>query len=103
MTKKLTNLHLSGRRWFSNTHGNTYHSARAFADGEMIAEVICEYGYGNHWLQTIGDALEGAGFLPGRKSNRVSGRQAIIAYCYEHDIPVTTEVIDVQRKRDLAA
>lgn len=42
-----TNIHLSVRRWRDKTHGNSYFSARVYADGELIARLPFQYGYGS--------------------------------------------------------
>lgn len=47
MNKLPTNIHLSVRRWRDKTHGNSYFSARVYADGELIARIPFQYGYGN--------------------------------------------------------
>lgn len=59
-----TNIHIDGRRWFQKTYGNTYHSVRIFKDGQLIAHVPYEYGYGEQFLQTALDWLRANGHIP---------------------------------------
>ena len=46
-------LELLGRKWFERTNGNTYFSAIALHNGEEIARIDFEYGYGEQWLSEI--------------------------------------------------
>lgn len=41
-------IHLSIRRWFDRTYGNSYFSARVFRDGEEVLRIPFQYGYGSH-------------------------------------------------------
>ena len=50
--------------WFDRTYGNTYHSARAYLDGELVAVVPFQYGYDDHYLTTALEELVKAGVLP---------------------------------------
>jgi len=40
-----------GKRWLDKVNGNTYCSADVFFDGELVAEVPFEYGYGSFYRQ----------------------------------------------------
>ena len=42
------NIHVSIRRWRDRVNGNSYFSGRIFADGELLATMPYEYGYGSH-------------------------------------------------------
>lgn len=47
MTNKPTSIHLSVRRWRDKTYGNSYFSARVYADGQEVARLPFQYGYGS--------------------------------------------------------
>jgi hypothetical protein len=61
-------LHIEGWRWFQRTYGNTYHSVRIWKDGQLIAHLPYQYGYGDQWLQTALDWLRAEGHIPDRCS-----------------------------------
>lgn len=46
-------LELYGRKWFDRVNGNTYFSAIALHNGEEIARINFDYGYGDQWLYEI--------------------------------------------------
>jgi hypothetical protein len=46
-------LQIVGRRWFSRTHGNTYHTVAVFLDGEPLGHTEdMVYGYGDQYRWT---------------------------------------------------
>lgn len=87
-------FHIECRRWFQRTYGNTYHSVRIFQDGEQIAHVPFEYGYGETCLQTAIDTLRGMGLLP--FTDRKYGTRYI-----REELKSTYSIIDVDRKKEL--
>jgi hypothetical protein len=89
-------LHISGRRWFQTTYGNTYHSVTVYVNGQEVLHVPFRYGYESHYLQTAAEALKEAGYLPGYDNTTVLWR-----YCQEHGINLSNEATDVKRKKDL--
>ena len=90
---KLNGLHIEGRRWFERTNGNTYHSVRIFANGEELACLPYQYGYGDCFLQTAIDWL---------KENKLVPSDAKYGTLYLREtLGGTYSVIDVQRKKDL--
>ncbi len=97
----LNNLHISARRWFQKTYGNTYHSVRIFANGEEIANLPYQYGYGEQWLQTALDYLREKGLIePQQYYSNGCGKFYETQYLRE-TLHGTYEVADVNRKRDL--
>lgn len=47
-TQKITrSLFIEGREWFDKSGGNSYFSARIWVDGEIIAVLPFQYGYGS--------------------------------------------------------
>lgn len=93
-------LHIEGRRWFSKD-GNTYHSVRIFRNGEQVAYVPYEYGYGEGFLQTAWAWL-GANGMPELLEKHANGCFKNYGTQYLREtLYGTYSVIDVSRKRDL--
>ena len=92
----MKSLHLTGKRWFQKTYGNTYFSAKALIDGEIATAIDFEYGYGDHCLDCLMNKLEKEGFITDREENESAWR-----YCARKEIIYTYNVSDVERKRDL--
>jgi hypothetical protein len=95
------NLHVSIRRWFQPTYGNTYHTVRVWIDGGEPLTSGRTYGYGDHYWHTLGELLadhtELARLLPAvRSAYDVSARAM-----REAGHTVTVEVADVKRRKDL--
>lgn len=98
---KLTGLHIEGRRWFERTNGNTYHSVRVFANGELLGSVPYEYGYGDQFLQTGLDWLREQGLIePQEHYSNGMPKNYGTRYLRE-SLGGTYSVIDVARKKDL--
>jgi hypothetical protein len=57
---------ITGKKWFSKTHGNTYHSCmveRIAGDKiETVGYIPFRYGYDNAYLQTAAEIL-GMGYI----------------------------------------
>jgi hypothetical protein len=90
-------IHISARRW-NDRNGNTYHTARVYADGVQVASVPFTYGYGSHYETTAEEAMRANGLLSDKDE-----RQALWNYCREHGIAFVSDVVDVTRRRDLHA
>lgn len=93
MVKK---LELLGRKWFERTNGNTYFSAIALYNGQEIARIDFEYGYGDQWLyeitkQVVIDQLQRGDLQPWQ----------FIDLLESHDIAVFKSCENVTRKKDL--
>ena len=83
-TKNVT--HISGRRWFQRSYGNTYHTVTLFFDDGTFETSEQTYGYDDCYLQTAYEmmGLPYAGTLGLRE-----------------ELGITYEVADVARERDL--
>ena len=86
-------LHIEGRRWFRRSFGNTYTSVRIFLNGEQIATLPPQGGYGDHYLTIALEWLKAEELLP--KSAEYGTR-----YLREN-VGATYSVVDVARERDL--
>lgn len=67
---KIKSISILGRRWRDKVNGNTYHSARVFADGNLVATVPFQYGYGNQFEWTACDQLERANVFKGARQRQ---------------------------------
>jgi hypothetical protein len=85
-----------GKRWFQKTYGNTYFSAVGIVDGDVVAEIEFEYGYGDMYVQRIVEELAKKGYFPG-----IEEHQPAYRYCLDNKIKLTTLVSDVSRRKDL--
>ena len=90
--KKIKSLHISARRWFQKTYGNTYHSVTVYINGERLHAPF-RYGYGEHFFQTAQELLGKARYDV--KTARLE------SYHLREVLKGTYSVADVQRKKDL--
>ena len=79
-------VHISGKRWFQRTYGNTYHSVTIYYDDGSSEYLPREYGYGDYYLQR---AFEHLGF-----ENQPM-------YSERLELGITVDAVDVARQRDL--
>lgn len=84
-------LHISGRRWFQRSYGNTYHTVTITRDGEVVARLGPTYGYGDGYLQTAVDWLKANGYPDAEYGTRYLREELHASY----------DVADVARERDL--
>ena len=91
--KTLTGLHIEGRRWFRKSAGNTYSSAYIYANGECLAKIGPQGGYGDYYLQMALDWLREQGIIE-------QGQNYGTRYLMEA-LSGTCSVIDVAREKDL--
>ena len=84
MTRKAT--HITGRRWFQKTYGNTYHTTTIHYNAGTMEKSPVQYGYGEQYLQT---AYEMMGLPYG-------GTLGL-----REKLGITYSVADVERQRDL--
>lgn len=91
-------LHISGKRWFQKTYGNTYFSAKAWIDGELVAEIPYAYGYGDHYVQEMLEHLIERGLILANTSTAPGYAQRAFESL---GVKFTTDVADVARERDL--
>lgn len=98
---KVQTIFLSGRRWFDKVNGNTYHSAKAYINGELIGQVDFEYGYGDSCItQTAWGILIEKGLVKPEKYPH-GGHESPFRYCEQKKIKFSSDVVDVTRKKDL--
>lgn len=101
MTKKIKNILLTGRRWFDKPNGNTYHSSKAYINGELIGQVDFEYGYGESCVtQTAWGILIEKDLVKPEKFER-GGHESPFTYCEKNKIKFQYDIVDVQRRKDL--
>ena len=98
----MTAFHISGRRWFDRVNGNTYHSTRVFADGELVVITPFEYGYGDQWQQTAMVAMVEAGVLPGLRSGPHDTLRPLWQQIEASDHTLTSDVADVPKREVVA-
>jgi hypothetical protein len=63
-------LFIEAREWFDKVNGNSYFSARIWADGGQIAILPFQYGYGDQYLYEAQKKLLELGYLPQESKNR---------------------------------
>ncbi len=98
----MTHLHIEGRRWFDRRAGNTYFSATALLDGDLIASIEYEYGYGDHYLdRMLTEACLADDRLPMRHRHANGSAEAPHLWRDRTGIKLTYSGIDVARKKDL--
>ncbi len=90
-------LELLGRKWFERTNGNTYFSAIALHNGEEVARIDFEYGYGDQWLYEITKVIN----TPAFESRKDCQPWQYIDNLESQGIAVFTNCDQVTRKRDL--
>ena len=88
---KIKELHISGRRWFQKSSGNTYHSVTVCVNNDVL-RCDCAYGYDDQFLQTAWELLQQAGYDVGKYGGTRKLRE---------ELGGTYDVCDVPRKRDL--
>lgn len=93
-------MHIEGRRWFQKTYGNTYNTVRIFRDGELIADLPREYGYGSGWLQRAHEWLGNNGY-PELAERYENGSAKVCTTIWLRENGHSYSVVDVTRKRDL--
>jgi hypothetical protein len=89
----MKSIHIEGRRWFQKAYSNTYHSVRIWIDGEQVATLPYQYGYGDGFLQTAIDWL--------KANNHVPASAEYGTRYLREELGGTYSVIDVSRKKDL--
>jgi len=70
MDKLDRSIFVEARQWFDKSGGNSYFSARIWVDGEAVAILPFQYGYGSTFEAEAVVALVGMGFLPEDFENR---------------------------------
>lgn len=92
MNQLPTNIHLSVRRWRDKVNGNSYFSARVYADGELIARLPFQYGYGSAPDATALTETYG----------RATPYAYLSGYCREHGIRYTEDDCNALKREVIA-
>lgn len=92
--------HIEGRRWFQRTNGNTYNTVTIFKDGEVIADLPMEYGYGDYYLQRAQEWL-GKNGEPELAEKHDNGMPKVCFTIWLREHKSSYSVHDVQRRKDL--
>lgn len=96
------NITILGRRWFDRINGNTYFSSVGLINGNEVAEIPFEYGYGNQYVDSMFNLLFKLGYCPDRETyNNNRGTEAFWKYCDRKGITKYVTHSDVNRKKDL--
>lgn len=90
----IKSIQVIGRRWFQRTYGNTYNTVEIKVDGNQVAYLPFEYGYGEYYMQRAEEWLIKNGYVEDGTNH--------LRYRLE-DLGVNLDYfsIDVDRKRDL--
>jgi len=96
--RKITEITISGRRWFQRSYGNTYHSVQVWVNDEEVVNVPFAYGYDAGFIQTAIEQLKLKGYLADLDC---IGEGALSMYCRDKGIKLHRNVCDVSRRRDL--
>lgn len=90
-------IHINARRWFDRKYGNTYHSVAVYFPDGTVKTRSFVYGYGNQWEYT---AFE---LIVGKDKTRYENGSPMAPWRWyeEHNYLVTSECVDVTRKKDL--
>lgn len=59
-----TSIFVHGKTWFDKANGNSYFSAKIYVDGEQVAFLPFQYGYGDQYEYEASQVLRGLGLLP---------------------------------------
>ena len=102
-SKQRPHITIIARRWFQRTYGNTYHSVTVLADGVEIGRIPFAYGYGEQYLQSAFEVLQGKGFYPHVRDGRHSSSDYSIFRqdMMDHRESFTVTCSDVGRQKDL--
>lgn len=98
--KKAT--HITVRRWFQKTYGNTYFSAKViFDDGSTEMAHTYDYGYGTHGLDQALEWLGKNGYavLPPKHDNGANSYNTTVFL--REVLNCSYDIVDVKRKKDL--
>lgn len=58
----MRSVFVDGREWFDRVNGNTYFAARVFVDGQEVARIPFQYGYGSMFESAAAWALQDLGY-----------------------------------------
>lgn len=85
-------ININARRWFDKVNGNTYFSGICSLNGEDVANITFEYGYGDHCIDRLLEEACKAGHIP---------TKSIPVLRDDLGYKIKTYISDVSRQRDL--
>lgn len=94
-------IEIVGRRWFRKSYGNTYFTAKVYANDKLVVNIPMQYGYGDHYVDVAWGQLERMGIVPKRKVHASGGSSAPWAEARDLGIKLKYHAIDVAREKDL--
>ena len=94
--KTIDSIHITARRWYSKTYGNTYHSVKVYVNDDVL-KCNFAYGSGDQFLQTASELLIAAGYDLKLKDN-----DFLNTFHLREVLRGTYRVVDVNRKSELA-
>lgn len=62
----MNSIYVHGKTWFDKVNGNSYFSARVEIDGEEVARLPFQYGYGDQYLHEARKVLTEKGLIESR-------------------------------------
>ena len=98
MKNKPVSITILGRKWRDKINGNTYHSARVIADGELVAVAPFQYGYGDQWQWSAAAVFETAGKMPGREHNTNGSAETFWRWCERHGVKLVLDCADATKR-----
>lgn len=90
----MKSVFIHGKTWFDKSYGNSYFSARVFVDGNEVARLPFQYGYGDHYIEMAQKKLGELGLL-------TNSRMTSLRRVLEQDAAVLYTVLEQSRKRDV--
>lgn len=90
----IKSIQVIGRRWFQRTYGNTYNTVQIKVDGEQVAYLPFEYGYGEYYMQRAEEWLVKNGYVN-------KGTSHLRYRLEDAGVKLDYFAIDVDRKKDL--
>lgn len=98
--KPINSIAIHAREWFDRINGNSYFSATIQVDGELVASLPFQYGYGDHYIDMACALLHKKQIInTPRQSNGT--RKPLYVYCEENSINLYTTKAENCLKRDL--
>ena len=99
--KKGDSIAIIGRRWFDRVNGNTYFSSVAVINGNQVAEIHFEYGYGEQYRDSMYNLLYKLGYCSDREKYNNGSNEPFWVYCKRKEVIQYVTHSDVNRKKDL--
>lgn len=89
----MQNLFIETKEWFDRVNGNSYFSTRIDVDGELVAVLPFQYGYGSHAENMAAKKLHKLGLNPENYSYpSFFTNDGVIVNCVKHEKCLKREV-----------